>query len=44
LAGSHLEGAVQGLCQVLGTLELLQGCNSQKVAVTRQEMTSRDLT
>jgi len=29
---------------VLGTFELLQGCNSQEVVVTWQEMTSRDLT
>ena len=30
--------------RVLGTFELLQGCNSQEVAVTRQEVTSRGLT
>ena len=30
---SHLEVAVKGLCQVLGTFEPLQGCNSQEVAV-----------
>ena len=27
--------------QVMGTFVLLQGCNSQEVAVTLQEMTSR---
>jgi len=27
---------------VLGMFELLQGCNSQEVAVTSQEMTARD--
>ena len=30
--------------RVLSRFELLQGCNSQEVAVTRQEMTTRDLT
>ena len=28
--------------QVLGTFEVLQGSNSQEMAVTCQEMTSRD--
>jgi len=39
--GSGCEGPI---CQVLGTFELPQGCNSQEVAVTWQEMTSRGLT
>ena len=30
------------ISQVLGTFELLQGCNSQEVAITLQEMKSRD--
>ena len=39
--GSGCRGPIRHL---LGTFELLQGCNSQEVAVTLQEMTSRDLT
>ena len=35
-------GCRRPISQVLGKFELLQGCNSQEVAVTRQEMTSRD--
>ena len=33
-------GCRRPITQVLGTFELLQGCNSQKMAVTLQEMTS----
>jgi len=40
--GRDLEVAVDGRSHVLCALHLLQGCNSQEVAVTRQEMTSRD--
>ena len=36
-------GCRRPISQVLGTFEDLQGCNSQEVAVTSQEMTSRDL-
>ena len=32
-------GCRRPLSQVLGSFELLHGCNSQEVAVTRQEMT-----
>ena len=35
-------GCRKHITQVLGKLEHLQGCNSQEVAVTCQEMTSRD--
>ena len=35
-------GRRKPLSQVLVTFELLQGCNSQEVAVTGQEMTLRD--
>ena len=38
--GSGCRGPIS---QVLGTYESLQGCNLQEVAVTSQEMTSRDL-
>ena len=37
-------GCRRPVSQVLGTFELLQGCNLQEVAVTSQEMTSRNLT
>ena len=37
-------GCTRPVSQGLGTFGLLQGCNSQEMAVTRQEMTSRDLT
>ena len=36
-------GCRKPVSQVWGSFELLQGCNSQEVAVTSQEMTSRDL-
>ena len=35
-------GCRRSISQVLSTFELLQGCNSQEVAVTSQEMMSRD--
>ena len=35
-------GCKRPISQVMGTFELLQGCNSQEVAVTRQQMTSHD--
>ena len=35
-------GRKRPISQVLGAFELLQGCNSQQVAVTWQEMMSRD--
>jgi len=34
LTGSHLKVAVENLCQILVTFELLQGCVSQYLAVT----------
>jgi len=37
-------GCRRRIRQILGTLELLQGCNSQEVAITWQKMTSRDPT
>ena len=36
-------GCRKPISQVLGTFESLHGSNSQEVAVTSQEMTSRDL-
>ena len=36
-------GCRRPISQVLGTFESIQGCNSQVVRVTRQEMTSRGL-
>ena len=33
-------GSRRPITQALGTFELLQGCNSQEVAVTRQEIRS----
>ena len=36
-------GCRRPISQVLGTFEHKQGCNLQEVAVTRQDMTSRDL-
>ena len=33
-------GCKRPISQVLGTFELLQGCNSQEVAVTWQKITS----
>ena len=38
MTGNLLEGAVDGLLVKFDTFDLLQGCNSQEVAVTRQEM------
>jgi len=40
LTRSYLEVAVEGLKPSVRTFELLQGCNSHKVAVTWQEMSS----
>ena len=37
-------GCKRPISQMLDAFKLLQGCNSQEVAVTRQEMTLRDLT
>ena len=37
-------GCWRPISQVLGTFELLQGCNSQEVAITLQELTSCDPT
>ena len=37
-------GCRSPISQVVGTFELLQGCNLQEVAVTSEEMTSRDFT
>ena len=34
-------GGRRPICEVLGTFELLQGCNSQKVPLTGQEMTHK---
>ena len=41
---SPCSGCTRPISQVLGTFERLLGCNSQEVAVTWQEMMSRDLT
>ena len=37
-------GSRRPLSQVLGTFGFLQGCSSQEVAVTSQEMSTRDHT
>ena len=41
---SRSSGCRRPISQVLGTFQLQQGCNSQEVAVTWQEMISGDLT
>jgi len=39
---SRRNGCKRPISQVLGTFELPQGCNSQEMAGTLQEITSRD--
>ena len=43
LQNSPGSGCRRPISQVVVTFELLEGCNSQEVAVTWQEMMSRDL-